>query len=203
MRSRILTTSRDAFLLACAALIGMALLMIMAEDGAAAISVMAGFPIGAASEGSIKIAAGLDLVIPLGYGAGFILLAVGLAKDETSRLLVTALILMTIVGMSLDFLENGTLLNLSNPGEEGVFVTLAKFGILGSMGFMLTLLFTQGGLLTGLALFVFRYITPILLAANIMELTGDAGVWLFIPSLLFLFGFAAVIAHSEAQSTSE
>ena len=199
MQVSVLRASRDAFILSCAALVGLFGMLLFADDGIQAVSAIAGLPMGPASANSTQIAVGFDLVIPIGYGAGFILLAIGLINDDRSRNLALAIIAMTIVGMGLDFLENGMVLVDPDAGITGVPLSSAKYGVLAAMGFILTLLLTPDVFTTKLAILVFRYITPISLATNIMGLSGALTPWMLVPSLTITFLFAAWIAHSEAQ----
>lgn len=199
-----LRSARDALLLACLAIVGMIVVMVQFPDGPAAIGAIAGTPVGAVSPQSIKIALALDTVLPIGYGAGFVFLAIGLAQREQSMLLAQAAVLFTVAGVVMDFVENGLIVTQDLESEAPfIFATVGKFGLLGLAGVLIGGLLTPGLASTTIARPMFRFIAPITLALLLSGIAGPLSVWFFAPGLLGTFLFAAWVAHSEAKHAQQ
>lgn len=195
-----LQTARNAMLLACFALTGMMATMLLVSDGPAAIAAIAGTPGLKASQESLRLALALDFLLPTGYGAGFVLFALGLARTESQRPLAYAIVAFTLAGATMDFIENGmTIAQGHSNAAPFIYASVGKFGLLAIAAFLISSLLSPGLPGTKFAVFVFRYATPFALAFLLSGAAGTYSVWLFAPGLFFTFSFAAWIAHCEHE----
>ncbi|MEM9277870.1 MAG: hypothetical protein AAGA76_04805 [Pseudomonadota bacterium] len=196
-----LRAARDSLLFASLAIVGMILLMLSLPDGPAAIGSIAGTPAAAASASTLRLALTLDTILPIGYGAGFVFFALGLARDQRSNMLAIAAVLFTLAGVTMDFVENG-LAVAAKPGPEApfIFATVGKYGLLGLAGVLISGLLTPDLPSSRIAFPMFRYVAPLALALLLSGLAGSMSVWFFAPGLLATFLFAAWVAHCEANA---
>lgn len=189
----LLEGARAGFLLACAGALGMILVMALLPGGAAAVSAIAGLGPPAAPEAALRLAMASDLLLPVGYAAGFVLLACGLARGPRGWLAAGAVIVLTLAGLVLDLGENA--LALRGLASEA---TPAKYGALGAAAFVLSALM-GGGAWAGIARAASRYAAPPLLAFTVAAPPAWQSPWLFSPVILGLFAALALVAHEALR----
>ena len=199
--TRPLYVARDAFMLSSIAMVCVLGLLLFGTDGPQAVATMAGVPTGKPAMESIRLMLAFDTLLPISYGAGFVLLAVGFASSRTPRGLVWATIVFTVIGVSMDFIENGLAMNASIYGAEPVhFATIIKYGALGISAILLSALLEPKSAVGKIAVPVLRFVTPISLSVLLSGWGGETAVWFFVIILLGTFLFLTAVAHFESNT---
>ncbi|MEM9797732.1 MAG: hypothetical protein AAF919_14665 [Pseudomonadota bacterium] len=184
-----------AFAVALAGLAGMLVLILSGPEGARAVAAIGGLlrdPVQATT--LLKWAAAADTLLPLGYGAGFCLMAIGLARDPHDWALAGAAVLAAILGMTFDFLENGFVLANEPIGA----LTTAKYGTLGLAGFLIGCLIPTGTGLQAATRVGSRIVAPPALAVLIAGLGPFSAPLPLILLLIVTFALLALTARQIA-----
>ena len=198
--TRPLYVARDAFILSSIAMVCMLGLLLFGVDGPQAVATMAGVPTGKPAIESIRLMLAFDTLLPISYGAGFVLLAVGFAGSRTPRGLVWATITFVAIGVSMDFVENGLAMNAVIYGADPMlFATIAKYGALGISAVLLSAIIEPKSVIGKIAVPVLRFVTPLSLSVLLSGWGGETAVWFFVIILLGTFLFLTAVAHFEAQ----
>jgi len=199
---RPLNVARDAFVLSCIAMLCILGLLIFGTDGPQAVATMGGIPAGKPAIESVRLMLAFDTLLPISYGAGFVLLAVGFAGSRTPVGLVFAAILFTAIGVSMDFIENGMAMNSVINGSDPVFfATIIKYGALGISAVLLSAILEPKSVVGKIAVPVLRFVTPISLSILMSGWGGENVVWFFVIGLLGTFLFMTAVAHFEDNAT--
>ncbi|MEM7068098.1 MAG: hypothetical protein AAF478_04365 [Pseudomonadota bacterium] len=138
----------------------------------------------------------LDLLFPISFGAGFVLLASSLqagSKQPAIRLLLTAV----LVGITFDFLENALVFSTLTGEEPYVLrwpMTVLKYASLGFASVLLSAIMPRIGKLSSLVHLVTRYVFPVSIAALLSGLGGEQArdlIGASFPAALFLLALYA------------
>jgi len=200
--NRPLNVARDALILSCIAMVCVLGLLLFGVDGPQAVATMAGAPTGKPALESLRLMLAFDTLLPISYGAGFVLLAVGFAGPRTPAALVFGSILFTAIGVSMDFLENGLAMNAVIYGADPMlFATILKYGALGISAVLLSAILEPRSAIGKLAVPVLRFVTPISLSVLLSGWGGESAVWFFVIILLGTFLFLTAVAHFESNAT--
>ena len=178
--------ARDALLLATFAVAAMVALMLFADGGPSAVAAIAGTPFTTVEPTVLRLALACDTLLPIGYGAGFCLLAFTLAEDA----LAAVTCLFALAGVTMDFVENGAVV----AGAPVFALTVAKYGLLGVTVFLLGTMLGDDPI-ERLASLVARFATPFFLAFLLSGLGGEWTVWPFATMLMGSFALLALVAH--------
>lgn len=186
----------------------MLLLMIFQPGGAEAIGAIGGQYGGPGSQAikqfAFRIALFCDTLLPIGYGCGFIGLALTAGTGFSARLLAVATIGLTVMGVGFDFMENalaaGYVLAGENLPSSPGLATIAKFGLLGAAAALLSFVLGSETGLQRLLQMAMRYIAPLLVAVLNSGFAGAFGGWLLVTSLAATFVLAAVVSHQMGRA---
>ncbi|MEM8849972.1 MAG: hypothetical protein AAGE03_08035 [Pseudomonadota bacterium] len=185
---------RDAiqgFAIALMGLVGMLLIVALAPDGAAAVAMIAGLSPGDAPVQTLRLAAAADTLLPLGYTAGLCLLAIGLSGGGSGQFVTLAVLLLTVLGAALDFLENGAAVS----GTVAPGLTLGKYGVLGIAAVLLSGRLPPDTLWLRITRIVVRWVLPLFLAAIATGLPVFTAPVPFLVALMALFGLVILAAR--------
>ncbi|MBM2575472.1 hypothetical protein JQC91_04075 [Jannaschia sp. Os4] len=186
----LLAGARTGFALACAGLAALIGVMAVVPGGRAAAGAIAG--IGVSEPGpAIRLAAACDVLLPIGYASGFVLLAAGLARGPRGWVAAGIVGVLTTVGLTLDLMENAAALAGDASG-----LTPAKYGTLGAAAFVLSTLLGDGRA-ARLTRPTAQIAAPVLLAATIALPPDLSEPWLTVPVLLALFALLTLVAHES------
>ncbi|MEM9199526.1 MAG: hypothetical protein AAGD12_16940 [Pseudomonadota bacterium] len=182
---RLAVDARRAIALAATSAGAMLALMTLRDDGAAAIATIAGFPAGEVSPLSLNLALACDFGLPVGYSAGFCLLALNRGGGP----LAYGVIAFTLAGAATDFLENG----MAASGSPLFGLTLAKYGLLTVAAVLLGAVIRSDRPIDRLAALLFQIGMPLFFALLISGALGPATVWIFAPVLTGTFLLALLL----------
>ena len=186
------SSARDALALAALAAVVIVCIMIFATGGMEAVATVAGMTAASADPFAVRLVLACDTLLPIGYGAGFTLLAFALSSPGDRALaIVTAL--FTFGGVACDFAENG----FAIAGASVPAFTVAKYGLLGIAAFLLGAAMDGRNAVERLAAPVAKFVTPFFLAITITRALGEWTVWLFAPTLVATFALLALVAHGR------
>ncbi|KIT15008.1 hypothetical protein [Jannaschia aquimarina] len=187
MTARLLTGSVYGFSLALLALVGMVFVILaFGWDGETVILAIGGVGETKADE-ALAWAAACDTLLPIGYGAGFCLLGIGLDRGLAGG----AVVALASVGVAADFIENAMVLAYASPITTGL-----KFGALGLSGFILVTLLPGGTKLQMVAKAVGWVGMPLSFAAS--HLVEPSAI-LSVLSLAATFGLLALVARQVSR----
>ena len=188
--------ARDALAMASFAALCLLALLVVLPDGPLALARMAGVPGADASATSIRWVLAGDTLMPIGYGAGFVLLAFALGGAGRFALVTSG---FALTGVAFDFVENGAAL----AGTAMPMATVAKYGLLGIAAFLLGAGMDGRNAAERLARPIAKFVTPVFLAVTITKALGEWTVWLFVPTLVATFALLAAVAHGRIRALRE
>ena len=181
-RARLPTGAAAGFALAVAGLAGM-LALVLAGRGDA-VATIAGLGGGGADAEAMRWARAADTLLPIGYAAGFALLAAALSPGRAAA--AGAVVALTVLGVAADFVENAL---APLPAA-----TTAKFGALGAAGFVLVAMLPGGSALHGAARALGWVGTPVALAGIAAGVPLALDPLGFVLALIATFGLLGVVA---------
>jgi len=185
-----------AWALAAGAVSLMVILMLFVDGGTAAIATIAGFPGAPPPDFALRLALFCDTLLPIGYAAGFCLLAIDRAHGRWG--LVGVVCLFTALGTGADFLENG----FAVYGTPQPPLSVMKYGCLGVAAFALGALVRSPHILDRLAALLMQVGMPLFLAAIVSGILGRGAVWIFAAALLGSFLLGVAVARPEAHAST-
>jgi hypothetical protein len=187
--------------LLCAAGVSVAMVAaaLLVDGGQDAIRAIGGAaPQAAISPGAIRVALFLDTLLPLAYGAGFVLLAASLIAVQP--VIATSAALLAIAGTGFDFAENAIVFTTVLGGEPLSFLafSLLKYGLLALAIMLIGAAFSARSAFETLVLALMRFGTPASVALHMSGLGGEAAEAGFGLALLVNFALLAFFCRGRA-----
>lgn len=182
----LLAGAAAGFALALVALVlAAALIVFGGAEGRAAVEAIAGLRSGADPE-MLRLAAGFDTLLPIGYTTGISLMALALSGDIKGGFVVA----LALLGMTADVIENGLTLAAMPVAQTATF---AKFAFLSAAGVGLVTLIRVEDWLTGLARALGWGLIPLAMAAIAADLPLARDPVGFVLGLGAVFGVLLIL----------
>ena len=190
------TPAAIAFALATLAIFGMVVTSLSSEEGRRAIDAIGGFSEVAPVGPVLRWALALDMLLPIGYAAGFCLLALGRSAGRPVTAAVVCL--FTSLGTLADFAENGAVA----AGAPVLGFTFAKFGLLGIAVFLLGSMLVSGDWKDRILGYLAMIATPILLTLLMSGVLGGLTLWAFLFPMLGMLAFATHVSNETVEGSA-